>query len=182
MVLVKLRLFVAIELDDATRTFVAATVDGMVKQGLAGRFERTEKLHVTVAFLGAVEEERLAAVVQALRDASAQCRAFELRFERIGVFPNAQRPRVLWIGSEDDNMAFASCARHIRAAYERLGFTFDHEPVAHVTVCRPRALPGGILGPLATSATQTVRGVTLIRSLPAGPTTRYEALERTAFA
>ena len=179
---VKFRLFVAVELDDATRRFVSRQMERLAELGVAGRWEAVEKLHVTVAFLGPVEEARLDEVGNALREATQDRAPFALRFERAGVFPNARRPRVLWLGPDRESAAFTACAKAVREAYESLGFSFDHDPHAHITICRPREVPPGAIGTLPQRATQEVRGVCLMRSLPAGPTTRYEALERTSLA
>ena len=177
----KLRLFVAVELEDATRSFASGVEQRLAEAGVAGRFEAPEKLHVTVAFLGSVPEAKLPIVAQALREACAACRPFELGFERVGAFPKGGHPRIVWIGPAIESQAFADCAKRVRDAYERIGFTFDHDAMAHITLCRPTSVPAGALGALPSGVTQTVAGLTLVRSLPAGPTTRYEALERTPF-
>ena len=178
----KLRLFVAVELDDATRTFASRVMERLKALGVDGRYEPVEKLHVTVAFLGAIEEQQLDAARETLHLANGQCSPFTLHFERVGVFPNARRPRVLWIGPAQKSAPFAGCANAVRRAYERRGFSFDHDPAAHITICRPRLVPADVLGALTEPATLMVRGLCLMRSLPAGPTTRYEALDRTCFA
>jgi len=178
---VKLRLFVAVEIDEAVRAFAAAAAQQLARAGVVGRFEPLEKLHVTVAFLGSVPEAELPGALQALRDASALCRPFELCFSVIGAFPSVRRPRVLWIGPAQESAAFAACAGHVREAYGRLGFTFDNDAVAHISICRPAFVPPNAWHPPNGSAIQSVRGLTLMRSLPAGQTTRYEALERTWF-
>lgn len=180
-VAVKLRLFVAVELDDATRAFAGRIVERLQALGVAGRYEPIEKLHVTVAFLGAVAPDKLDDIIKTLQTSTAACSPFELRFERVGVFPSERRPRVLWIGPALENAAFGECANAVRSAYARIGFSFDHDPLAHITICRPRVAPAGAVGTLPGSVTLRVRGLTLMRSLPAGPTTRYEALERTSF-
>ncbi len=177
----KLRLFVAVEIDDAVRALASSAAAAFAAAGVAGRFEAPEKLHVTVAFLGSTPADVLPAVAQALREASAACRPFELEFSRAGAFPNERRPRVLWIGPAQESAAFAACAGRVRAAYERLGFTFEHDAAPHVTICRPTQTANGALPALPDRAALTVSGLTLFRSMPAGHTTRYEALERTRF-
>jgi 2'-5' RNA ligase len=178
---VKLRLFVAVEVNEAVRTLAQSAVASLAAAGVVGKFESPEKMHVTVAFLGRAQEPDLPAVTQALHEASAACRPFTLDFERLGAFPNERRPRVVWIGPAQDSAAFASSAARVREAYERLGFTFDHDASPHVTICRPRYVPPQRLPVLTASARLSVNGLTLFLSLPAGHTTRYEALERTTF-
>ncbi len=177
----KLRLFVAAEVDDKVRRLASTAAAALAAAGVAGRFEPLEKLHVTIAFLGSTQDVMLPAVTQALREASADCRPFELDFSRIGAFPSERRARVIWIGPAQESEAFVQCARHVRSAYERLGFTFEHDATPHVTICRPSNAERVALPALGGSTTVSVAGLTLFRSLPAGQTTRYEALERTRF-
>jgi RNA 2',3'-cyclic 3'-phosphodiesterase len=177
----KLRLFVAVEVDDQVRRLASSAAAALAAAGIAGRFEPLEKLHVTIAFLGSTQDAMLQAVTQALHEASAACRPFELDFSRIGAFPNERRARVIWIGPAQESAAFVQCARRVRDAYEGLGFTFDHDATPHVSICRPARGAHAELPELTGSATVSVAGFTLFQSLPAGQTTRYEALERTRF-
>lgn len=177
----KLRLFVAVEVNDAVRGLAQSAAATLVAAGVAGKFESPEKMHVTVAFLGSTPEPDLPAVTQALRAASAACRPFELDFARLGAFPSERRPRVVWIGPAHESAAFVSCAGRVREAYERLGFAFDHDALPHITICRPKFVASQRLPALTAGATLSVAGLTLFQSLPAGQTTRYEALERTQF-
>ena len=177
----KLRLFVAIEIDEPVRSLAQSAVESLAAAGLIGRFELPEKMHVTVAFLGSTPDSNLPAVTEALHDVSASCRPFQLDFERLGAFPNERRPRVVWIGPAQESTAFATCAGRVREAFERLGFSFEHDASAHVTICRPKFVPFRELPILGKRVTLGVNGLTLFRSVPAGSTTRYEALDRTTF-
>lgn len=178
----KLRLFVAVEVDDAVRALARRAAMALSDGGVVGRFEPPEKLHVTLAFLGSAPQAQLNEIQEALRGASRACEAFVLEFDRVGAFPNERRPRVLWIGPAKVSEPFAACAHRVRESYERLGFRFDHDASPHITICRPKFAPSKPLPALAGSATLRVGGLTLFQSIPAGPTTRYEALERTVFS
>jgi RNA 2',3'-cyclic 3'-phosphodiesterase len=178
---VKLRLFVALEVDDAVRALAQQCATLLRERGVQGRFEPPEKLHVTIAFLGSVDAAQSDVVTQAFRQTSGLLAPFTLVFDTIGAFPNERRPRVLWLGSAAGSAEFAECATRIRMAYAQLGFSFDHEATAHLTICRATSVPPGPLPRVISSATLLVEGLTLMRSLPAGQTTRYEALERTTF-
>ena len=178
----KLRLFVAVEIDDAVRTLALQAAAALEASGVAGLFEAPEKLHVTVAFLGGAAQRELPAALDALRDASATCRPFTLEFGRIGAFGHEHRPRVWWIGPMQVSEEFAACAGRVREAYERLGYRFEQDATPHVTICRAKHLPPRPPPRILGSATLRVNGLTLFQSLPAGRTTRYEALERTTFS
>ena len=176
----KLRLFAAIEIDETVRSLAQGAAASLAAAGVVGRFELPEKMHVTVAFLGSTPESELTAVTQTLQDASAGCSSFRVDFDRLGAFPNERRPRVVWIGPSQENAGFIACAGRVRTAFEQLGFAFEHDASAHITICRPKLVPTR-LPVLSARATLDVKGLTLFRSIPAGPTTRYEALDRTTF-
>jgi 2'-5' RNA ligase len=60
-----------------------------------------ENLHVTLLFLGEVDERELPQVCRAVRDHVADTPAFGLSLEGVGCFPNLRRPRILWAGVGD---------------------------------------------------------------------------------
>ena len=172
------RLFVAIEVNDAVRGLAQEAVAALVRASIPARFEAPEKLHVTVAFLGDVRPDQLEDVKTNFRE-SAQGTPFLLQFDMLGAYPNVQRPNVIWLGTSERSHAFALCANKVRTALSSLGFSFDHEATPHVTICRPKGARGIRLPQLTQRASLDVGGLTLFQSLPAGQTTRYEAIDRT---
>ena len=64
------------------------------------RWTRLENLHVTVEFFGAVAEEGIPGLAQALGRAAAGAEGFPLRLAGVGTFGGARHPRVLWLGVE----------------------------------------------------------------------------------
>ena len=168
------RLFAAIALDDGARCFALDVAGRLTDSALPCRFERPEKLHVTLAFLASIPSERIAAFAGALARAASACKPFGLRLDRLGGFPE-QRPKLLWLGSLGRDQAYAACAARVREAFAALGSQCDVNTEPHVTLCRCKrllpAVPAIELGP---GVTLPVHELTLYESLPAGPTTRYE--------
>ncbi|MBV8222561.1 MAG: RNA 2',3'-cyclic phosphodiesterase, partial [Candidatus Eremiobacteraeota bacterium] len=139
------------------------------------RLERPEKLHVTVAYLGKVDTQRLDAFEDALARAADACPPFAIEFDCLGPFGDSRKPRIIALRCSRPQPGFAACAAAVRAQYEALGVVFEHEALAHVTVARAR----NGLGTLARIETElpcilAVRELALFESVPAGPTTRYE--------
>jgi 2'-5' RNA ligase len=171
------KLFVGIALSARERAACAAVAQRLQTCGVRGRFEFEEKLHITLAFLGYVDAARVAGISEALREVASQARAFELRLDKMGAFPNERAPRIVYLGAREPGEAFRSLARSARAAYEQLGFTFSKHAVAHVTLARVRQterapLPALDILPISIR----VRELTLFESLAdrARHTTRYE--------
>lgn len=173
------KLFVGIELDDRVRAACASLAQRLMRAGLDARYEPVEKLHVTLAFLGWVEAEAVGPITDAMERVAREHAAFSLRLDRIGAFPHERKPRVVWVGSHDQGKAFRELSRALCVAYETLGFTFDKDALAHVTVARikeprrPLPMLDGI-----EPVEQRVASIALFDSIPDRGTTRYEVLKR----
>jgi RNA 2',3'-cyclic 3'-phosphodiesterase len=171
------RLFAGIELSESAREACAAAAERLRAAGLAAAYERPEKFHLTLAFLGNVEDERCAGIEAALREAAASVAAFELTLDRIGAFPNERRPRIVFLGARDAGPGFRSAAAALRSAYGRLGCTFADDAVAHVTVAR---IKGGARHPAPAVELAPVRCAVAELALfeshydPAARSSRYE--------
>ena len=62
------------------------------------RWVPPQNLHLTLKFLGNVEEAQVASIRAALRNALSDTGGFRVAATGLGVFPDARRPRVLWVG------------------------------------------------------------------------------------
>ncbi len=138
----KRRLFVAIQLNDESRAACASVSEGLERSGFAAKYEPAEKLHVTLAFLGNVGGHHFEAIASALDGVGAQNAPFALTLDRIGAFPHERKPRIVYVGAREQGLPFRKLAQSVRGSYAALGFQFDEDPVAHVTIARvkdPRA-------------------------------------------
>jgi 2'-5' RNA ligase len=134
---VKRRLFVAADIDDAAREACAHVAERLRAKQWPARWVAPENYHLTVAFLGGVDDERVPAVIAAVRDAAARIDAFDVPLDTVGAFPNERRPRVAWIGPAVEVPAFAALCGAVREPLAALGgFTFELHADAHVTVAR----------------------------------------------
>jgi RNA 2',3'-cyclic 3'-phosphodiesterase len=145
------RLFVGIVLDDAARAACEAAIDSLRRTGFAAKFEERDKLHVTLAFLGNVEDSRYDEIVGAMRLTAARCASFTVTLDKVGAFPHDRKPRVIYVGAREQGTAFRNLCATLRRAYADLGFFFKDDAVAHVTIARVkdtrRPLPLIEIGP-----------------------------------
>lgn len=169
------RLFAAIALDDEARRFALGVGERLAGAQIPCRFERPEKLHITLAFVGSIPGERVAEYEAGLGRAAVACEPFALRLDRLGGFPEG-RPRLLWLGCSDQDPAYAACAVRVREAFAELGSQCEVNTQPHVTLCRAkRPLPAVPAIALDPGVALVVRELTLYESIPDGSTTRYEA-------
>jgi 2'-5' RNA ligase len=136
------RLFIAVELEDATRQAVSRLVHGVQSAlGPAARgvkWVAPENLHVTLKFLGEVPSHRVESAVRAVRRA-APGGAFSLRMGPLVANPSVARPRTLWLDIVEGHEELKALAAGVEAACVADGFLADHRPFRpHVTVGRVR--------------------------------------------
>ena len=126
-----MRLFFALWPGERVRASLAH-VAGTLASFADGKPVSGAKIHLTLAFLGEIESERLAAV----RDAARQARAprFELVLDEAGSFRKAG---VAWAGSSHVPAALADLQSSLDLALRARGFILEDQPfAAHVTLAR----------------------------------------------
>ena len=93
-----MRLFLALDIDDAIRERIARFADGVHNFAPETRWVKAESLHVTLKFIGEQPETALDPIKQAM--AEVQVPAAEIHFRGYGFFPTVTAARVFWIGIE----------------------------------------------------------------------------------
>jgi len=107
-----------------------------------------EQLHITLRFIGDVDESRIPALVSAVEAACAGTGPFEVSIKGIGCFPNERRPSVVWVGAEPHDR-LTSLSDGISRQLKRSHFRFDEKAFkSHITVGRCNG-PTDISGVLA---------------------------------
>lgn len=138
-----------------------------------------EGIHVTLKFLGEVEDARGPGLVRALGDAVGGARAVTLVVRGAGAFPDVHRPRVFWAGIEPEP-ALELLADRVERAFSPLGFPTEARAFRpHLTLgraarnARPQEFDGmaAALEELPVEASAIVDGVELMNSVlrPEGP-------------
>jgi 2'-5' RNA ligase len=132
------RLFVALQIPASIRDDYAALIDDL--RGLDAKaakkkpkWVRPENLHVTLKFIGHTEPAKLDSIRTALANVHS---AAEIRLHFLNIFPNANRPRVIWGGMEvSENLAPLALA--IDQQIAMLGFPAeDRSFTPHLTLAR----------------------------------------------
>lgn len=173
------RLFTAIELGTETRekviaqqTAVARALRAAGDRGL--RLVTPSQLHLTLVFLGDVDDTRAPAVQSAMSQDLA-LEPFDLAFGGVGVFPPHGPARVLWLGVERGADEVSRLFEAVSSALETVGIPRERRPFSpHLTLgrWRDRGPSAGRLrlDRVATVAVERVAAVTLFQSrlLPGG--------------
>lgn len=134
-----LRAFIAFGLGADARAAIADYV--MALRNLRGRVSwvKAENVHLTLKFLGDTPQEKIDNIADVLRDVARTASPISVTIGGGGVFPNEQRPRVLWIGMEEASGALQELATAIDERLHRLGFAKENRPFhPHLTIGRVR--------------------------------------------
>lgn len=137
LILVYMRLFIALDLPNHVRSTLAEAQSRLRQGNHAVRWARVEGTHLTLQFLGETD----AKLVPDLLTAVSHIRTFpfSLRLDRLGAFPSASRPRIIWAGLAGDLDHLATLQRAVTAATRLLGFVPEDRPFApHLTLGRAR--------------------------------------------
>jgi 2'-5' RNA ligase len=94
----RLRTFIAVDFGKAIRDRAVALQEKLAQSGAPIKWVEPENLHVTMLFLGEVDDRDVPAVCSAVADCCRGRAPFSMSIESLGCFPNARRPRVVWVG------------------------------------------------------------------------------------
>ena len=153
-----MRAFLAVHPGDDERSRIAA-IQQELKDGLARAagqrcrltWVKPDVIHLTVKFLGEIEDHLAAPLRDALTHAARDLARIEIPLTRLGAFPRPQAPRVLWIGATteweqtDDGRRLSDAVREVQDICARMGVTRDEQHWhPHLTLARVRAGEGRI--------------------------------------
>lgn len=136
-----MRLFVALDVPEDTRQALAALIRKFEGICRGARWVRAENLHITLKFIGEVEEAKLSAIETCLSQLNSRD-PFEIKFHRFGFFPNERRPRVFWVGMES-GPSMAELATEIDSNLQPMGVPHEEKEFRpHLTLARFNTLDG----------------------------------------
>jgi 2'-5' RNA ligase len=179
-------LFVAVNLPAAERRAAHEAAAALRRARLPVKWVAEEAVHVTLRFLGEVDEDRAAPIGDALAAAVRSARPFGLALGGVGAFPSLARPRVLWLGVER-HPALELLANDVEQALMTLDFEPELRPFhPHLTLgraergARPAAFADleRLASGIAYQGSTLIESVDLMRSVlgPRGAT--YTVLSR----
>lgn len=132
----KLRLFFAVNFDEITRQKFYNISSQLQKFNESVKYEPIEKLHLTLLFLGNVNQNLIAELDKHANEISKMFYSTELVFTKLGVFKNYRQPRVIWIGT-NENYILKDLSSKLKSLAGQLNIiTDDKEFSPHITIGR----------------------------------------------
>lgn len=136
----KMRAFIAIELSDEIKSALAQIQSHLKYAGADVKWVEKDNIHLTIKFLGEIDEKKCEKVKAALAEVVKSAKSFEISLKDIGVFPKIEFPRVIWASLDKGAKESAELAAKVDEALSKLGFDKETRPfAAHLTIGRVRS-------------------------------------------
>lgn len=133
-----MRVFVAINPTAREQGRLWRTTRNLRERDYPMRWAPPENIHLTLKFLGEVEDERVSEVSAAVDRAVSEFDVFQLVAGGFGAFPSLRRPQVLWSGVEP-NPTLRSVQDQLEGALAGLGFAREKRSFhPHLTLARAK--------------------------------------------
>ena len=139
-----IRAFLAIELPEDILQALSGLQEKL-KREINGRISwaKPQGQHLTLKFFGDILVDDVTNISSAVQNRTALAPPLNLNIEKIGVFPDARRPRVLWCGVSGDGEKLSLLQKQLEADFEGIGFPIEDRPFrAHLTLGRIKESQG----------------------------------------
>lgn len=132
-----MRLFVAMDLDENVIERLSSVQERLRSGDFDLKLVEPENLHLTLKFLGEVQENQLRNVEKLISEAVDGFHQFTLSFHGIGHF-GGRRVSVIWTGVKEGREEFVALAKELE---RKLSFIRkdEHEPSPHLTIARVKS-------------------------------------------
>lgn len=132
-----MRTFIAVDLPQEIKQKIDAVSSSLRKYGGLVSWVRAANLHMTLKFLGEIDDDSLPDLKRVLEERISPLSRFQFSLKELGAFPDFRKPRVIWIGVDSGVKELTELAMRVDEATHSLGFEKDDRPFsAHLTIAR----------------------------------------------
>lgn len=138
-----IRAFIACDIPDSFLERISDIQERLKGLDADVSWTRVRGIHITLKFLGDIEEGYIDKVAAVIEEASKGQIPFEIAIKGSGAFPNLKNPRVVWIGVEDDEKVLSSLQQALDDGLKALAFEpEEREFRPHLTLGRVKGQRG----------------------------------------
>ncbi|MEO0076828.1 MAG: RNA 2',3'-cyclic phosphodiesterase [candidate division WOR-3 bacterium] len=135
----KIRAFIAVEIPQKVRTEICQLIDRFAQTGQSVKWVKPENLHITLLFLGDIDQNFLQQSIEQLTGIAKSEKGFKMSLKNFGAFPSQRMPRVVWIGVDQGAQALIDLQAKIEAAFTTIGYKPEERKFhPHLTIGRVR--------------------------------------------
>jgi len=134
-----MRSFIAIEPSLQIKNYLSRIQDKLKTGGIDIKWVNPRDIHLTLKFLGDIEDAILDKITGILEAVSCGKSAFPMRLSSLGAFPDINFPRILWIGIDKGDQKVKEIVKDLEGRTSRLGIPKEEKAFfSHLTIGRAR--------------------------------------------
>jgi 2'-5' RNA ligase len=135
-----MRTFIAIELPQEMRDYLAGIQNKLNASGADVKWVKPCNIHLTLKFLGEIDEKKLGRITEILENVSGNKKTFQIRISTLGAFPKINSPRVIWVGIDKGDNEAKEIAKELEEKIAKIGIPKEDRPFSsHITIGRTRS-------------------------------------------
>jgi len=130
-----MRLFIGIDLPSAIKEKIEQIGNSLKKCDLDAKWINPKNAHLTLKFLGSVEEEKIPLISKSIENLTNEFNALEITFRNFGFFPNDRKPKVFFVNTDKENI-LRNISQKLESKLECVGFEKGDKFKSHITLAR----------------------------------------------
>lgn len=132
-----MRIFTAIELSVEAIQEIERIQTTIRERVSCRRWQPLKNLHLTLHFLGEVEERKIEPLQSSLAAICQSHSPFRLELGQIGAFPRLERANILWLGLGGEVSRLCALEKAMRRGIQELSLVTEDRPYSpHITLAR----------------------------------------------
>ena len=140
-----LRTFIAVEIPSEVRQRASQLIDRLRVTPAKVKWVAPKHMHWTLKFLGSVDILEIPRICTAVAEAVKPLAPFDIEACGAGAFPEASRPRTVWVGTGQGSDQMIELHDAIEHELAKLGYRSESRKYRpHLTIGRVRQSPEGI--------------------------------------
>jgi 2'-5' RNA ligase len=138
---IRIRCFIAVPLEQELIKKVVLLQNRFKEFSNCLKFVEPQNLHFTLKFLGEINEFHVNRVKEIIEEIKQNFSPFRIKLRGVGVFPNENYIRVVWVAVKEGKDMLAMLMKEIDERVSQLGFTREKEYIPHLTIFRVKFRP-----------------------------------------
>jgi RNA 2',3'-cyclic 3'-phosphodiesterase len=135
-----MRTFIAISLPDSIKKELSILQDRLKKTDADIKWVKPSNMHITLKFLGDIDDKTLNLISHAIREKTGICSCFDISISKSGAFPNTMHPKVIWAGIHEGISSCSRMQKEFDVCAEKAGIRQEAGAFSpHITIGRVRS-------------------------------------------
>ncbi|MBC8192257.1 MAG: RNA 2',3'-cyclic phosphodiesterase, partial [FCB group bacterium] len=137
----EIRTFLAFPIPKEIKGYFKNMLEPIINKEDKINWVKRENIHITLNYLGETDSEKIEEHARHIESVVQAFPAFKLGTTDTGIYPHANEPRVLWVGSAPYDITLSSFKQKLDIELTRLGYRLDKRQFQpHITLARVKTI------------------------------------------